>query len=437
LIDADNKLGVHRNQQNQLVINDKWSQYIYSNVMGSSLNSIHLVDIYRNMLGAKSPLLAETENNASSNHITIHPFASHKRKMWTPYKWSELIYHILRKNPETRINIVGGHSDRDFVDLILKSKSLDNFKSQIRSFVGIYDIEQSHHLVANSNLLICHDSMVSHLAALSATPTIVLSLGTVRPDETTPYNQNVLNMASTRKCFPCNLNTQCELQPCHNDLSVQAIYKVTQMVIEGSPINEITIKESISPFEIDKIKIMTPSFENSSLDLIEISNTTDTITSYFKNIYNMVWNYYMRNEEKSIQSMNLSDDDTSRLITYSEGVQTLFELYGFGMKFSKTICEEKDKNKSSITKIQENVDRIAEIDKLINITKSTYPHLSPIIDFFSVIKANSIGTNIFDVAQDNLLAYYEAQCITQIIFDLIEQTMGPQLSNNEGKSHDI
>lgn len=424
LIPAKHKLGVQRNSQNQVVINDKWSQYIYSNVMGSNLNKFHLVDIYKTMLGAKKSNLEKVTNHtAKENMITIHPFASDKKKMWSHTKWSEFIYHLIKTNPKIHVNIVGGKNDKDDCLQITSSQNLTNYKSKISEFVGSYDIEQTFELVSSSALLICHDSMVSHLAALNHIPTVVLSLGTVRPDETTPYNPNVLNLASTRKCFPCQPTTSCQLLPCHNDLSVQAVHKVVQMIVDGEQLNSESLKKNISPFEIDKLIVCANHFTENSLEVIEISASQPTLSLYFKNIYKMIWSYYLRGDEIDTPHLDLSNDDLGSLFNLLSGIENLFELYNFGMKFSKQISDEKSPSKANISKIQAQVDKLTEIDNLIGLTKNTYPKLAPIIDYFTVIKANSMSENIFDIAQDNLLAYYEAQSITKIVYDLVETTL--------------
>ena len=55
LLKAKYHMGLMRNTRNEISINDKWSQYIYSTVMSSTNNPFSLVDIYRHILGAQQP----------------------------------------------------------------------------------------------------------------------------------------------------------------------------------------------------------------------------------------------------------------------------------------------------------------------------------------------------------------------------------------------
>ena len=53
LIKSQLTLGMSRNNKSEIVINDRWSQYVYSNVMNSFDTPFNLVDIYRYILGCQ------------------------------------------------------------------------------------------------------------------------------------------------------------------------------------------------------------------------------------------------------------------------------------------------------------------------------------------------------------------------------------------------
>ena len=82
--------------------------------------------------------------------------------------------------------------------------------------------------------------MVGHLAALFNTPSLTISLGSVRPQETTPYHQNAYNIAPKTKCFPCFPSDACAGFQCHHDIPHQAISGSIKMLIAK---NELSIAE--------------------------------------------------------------------------------------------------------------------------------------------------------------------------------------------------
>ena len=111
LIKADYKLGVHYDNFSNMIVKDHWSQFVYSNVLGSNLNPFSLVDLYANIICIDKSSLIPVANKGKGKRILIHPFASLSRKRWKPSKWAELIYKLLKDNPELVIDIAGGKED--------------------------------------------------------------------------------------------------------------------------------------------------------------------------------------------------------------------------------------------------------------------------------------------------------------------------------------
>lgn len=428
LVKAKFKMGLRRNEQNQIAIDDKWSQYIYASVMNSPLNPFNLVDIYKFIMGAKTyePEYLET---VRENVIVVHPFASAKKKRWGSNKWVDLIYKVLKDNPDYTIKVVGAKSDEKDASLIIDSPALSTFNDRLISHVGQFSIEQTYKAVEKAKLLICHDSMVSHLAAVSQTPTIVMSMGTVRPSETTPYQANVLNIAPRRGCFPCAMDTACDLLPCHKDISHQLVAQLTKAILEERTIDTEFFKNEVSPFHLNNASIFAPHFSETGLELIDITMAPHTAEDVFKTFYRIMWAFYIRNVDAAFPFPELGKEALSVLAEHQKGCGYIYELYSFGMKYSNAILEEAKKENPKIPKIQENINKLSEIDELCAVTKKTYPLLKPIVDFFFVNKANAIGNNIIDITQSNLLSFYDGQNLIKILYDLIEKMTGPSIKN--------
>jgi ADP-heptose:LPS heptosyltransferase len=424
------KMGLYRNERAQVGINDKWSQYIYSNVMESSNCPINIVDIFKGILGAKDTFATDFKT-PQNKVITIHPFASHERKMWDATKWSQLIEKILLSDKEIEINLVGAPNDSSLAKEILDAPILKIFNKRILNVVGKNSVEDTFNMLSESQLFIGHDSMVSHLAGILRMPSVVLSLGTVKPHETTPYNDRVINLSPKIKCFPCQLETTCELLPCHKSLNTNSVMAVVSLTLQGKEITTNNLLELTTPLELDSVKVSRASFDEAGLSLTEVTKNNTNTSDTFKSIYRLIWNYYLRDIELGCETPNVSAETEKMLVHHLEGTKHLYELYNHGFQFCNQILDESEKDSPSVPVIQERVAKLGEIDSLIMTTKNAFPHLAPLADFFFVHKANATGNNIIEITNSNLLAFHEATSLTAIVNDLLTKTVGPQVSQNE------
>ncbi len=424
------KMGLYRNEKAQVGIDDKWSQYVYSNVMESTHCPINLVDVFKGILGAKETFATDFKT-PKNKVVTLHPFASHKRKMWDASKWSQLIEKILQSDKEIEINIVGAPNEASKAEQIINAPILKIFNKRILNVVGKNSVEDTFNMLSESQLFIGHDSMVSHLAGILRMPSIVLSLGTVKPHETTPYNDRVINLSPKIKCFPCQLQTSCELLPCHKSLNLNTVMSVISLSLTGQDINTKNLLQLSTPLELDSVRIIKASFDEGGLALTEITENLTNTADTFKSYYRLLWNYYFRGIELASKIPKVSKDTENILLHHLEGTKHLFEVYSHGFQFCNQILDESEKDSPSVPVIQERVNKLSEIDSLVSTTKNAFPHLAPIADFFFVHKANAPGNNIIEITNSNMLAFHEATNLVAIVNDLLTKTVGPQLSNNE------
>jgi len=106
-----------------------------------------------------------------------------------------------------------------------------------------------------------------------------------------------------------------------------------------------------------------------------------------------------------------------------KGMQNLYELCEFGKKYSQYILEEISSKATDITKIKSYSSKIDEIDQLQTLVKSTFPLLSPIIDYFTLVKSNLAGENIVELTESSYLAFQDNANFCRIMYELIEQTL--------------
>lgn len=435
LISCKHQMGLSRSYKNEVVINDKWSQYTYSSVMNTSNNPFSLVDIYRYIIGSNQAFkLNSSDEDHNVNNIVIHPFASTKKKKWGANKWSELIYKLAQDNSEFNFTIVGGAADLEEAKRIVEIPSLKPFNERIVLKIN-EQISDVYKTLMNSKLFIGHDSMVSHLACETVTPSIIISLGTVRPNETTPYHENVINIIPKNSCFPCKVSDKCDLLPCHNSINFQTVSTIANGMIKKQEIDNSFLNKNLSPYQYDLLRIYKSEFYEDGISFKEISNNHHNLQDTFREYYKIIWQFYLRGEEVQSSLPDITIETAKKLAPYVEGANYLFELYNFGLKYSNQIVEECKSTIPSADNIKSNINKLAEIDQLCSVTKDKYPLLKDLVDFFYVSKANPVGDSILDISKHNLVSYHDASNLTSVLNDFIQSTLKPfNLQNHDKRS---
>jgi ADP-heptose:LPS heptosyltransferase len=429
LINCKLRLGLYRNTLSEISVNDNWSKYVYSNVLGSNNNPFCLVDLYRYILGGQDVLtLDEDPTVIRKKQIILHPFASSKKKRWGINKWNELIFKLAKDNPEHSLHIVGGPEDAAEAQRISNSPALKNLNGRLYIHAGTMDISGTYQILMESDLFVGHDSLVSHIAAETMTPTIVLSLGTVRPHETTAYQANVINISPRIKCFPCQIETHCQTLPCHNSISHQAVATIAHGLLNNEVIDSKFLKAKINTFQLDTVRIFSSKYQETGLVLTEISENYLSMEDVFKNFFTVIWQCYLRDTDINVALPDISENTARELYKYQDGVNYLYEIYSFGVTFSNKIIQEAEKTTPNLQAIQENITKLSELDQLCDITKKSYPMLSGFIDYFYVHKANTPGNNILEISKNNLLTYYDASNLTAVLYEFVEKSVSPYVN---------
>ncbi len=426
LIPAKHKIGSFHDFNNKIQINDKWSQILYSSVMRGSLNSYSLVDLFKNIIGIKhteSFNVTPINQNQRSNLIVLNPFASSERKTWKAEKWVEVIYKTLKENDKCTISIVGAKNEVLKSHFIIENPLLKTFSSRLINMTGKTSIEELSQFIKSARLFVGHDSMVSHLAALNNIPTLTISLGNVRPHETTPYNLNAYNIAPRTKCFPCFPSDACAYTQCHHDIPYQLVSNLIKQLMTGDSVDAAWIKNANSSFHLSSVNIYRTRFHNNQLTLDGLINDQQDSADIFRTLYRVTWSFLLNNVEEVFPFPKLTPTSHRDLLDAMTGLQHLFELSEFGQKYSRYILEEISSATPSITKIKEFSKKIDEIDHLQAMVQKTSSFLAPIIDYFTVRKGNLFGENIVKLTESSYYCFEENAQLTSIMYELIQNTI--------------
>jgi hypothetical protein len=399
-------------------------------VMNGPYCPFSLVDIYKNILGCRTdvtkdlpPSLSPIERDSTENTarvLAIHPFASSAKKKWKSSKWSEVIYKTLKDNPELNIHLFGAKSEENESKEILNTSTLKKYSSRINNHVGKLSISETYTKLGQCTHFIGHDSLLGHLAKLHQLPTLTISLGTVRPIETTPYGLNSFVLSPRTKCFPCFPTTDCSFFQCHADISYQAVGEVLNSFLKDGP-NITEICKNVSPFHLDSLDIyeFAPTAQGWFI-LDKQGDGAPIFREVVKDIFRTALSYKLEEVEENIQLAPLGLDHINRLRQISAGIEQYFELCEFGKRYSRFILTEVGKDQPSIPDIQEFGNKIDDIDRLQDLLKKTYPELTCIIDFYKVVKSNLQGDNVVEISESSYIVYNDNGILCSIIFDLIQ-----------------
>lgn len=426
LIPAVHKIGSFHDFNNKVQMNDKWSQILYSTVMRGALNPFSLVDLFKNIIGIKhtEPTHATPANLSSrQNLIVVHPFASSDRKAWKAEKWVEVIYKTFKDNDKCTITIVGAKNEMLKSHVITENPLLKQYSSRLLNVTGKTSIEELSKVIAQAKLFVGHDSMVGHLAALNNTPTLTISLGNVRPHETTPYQMNAYNLAPRTKCFPCFPSDSCAYTQCHHDIPYQLVSNIIKQLMTGTPIDAEWIKNANSSFHLSSVNFYRSRFHNGQMTLDSLIGDQQDVADIFRTLYRVTWSFVMNNVEEVFPFPKLTPSSHRDLLDAMNGLQHLFELSEFGQKYSRYILEEISSSTPSIAKIKEYSKKIDEIDHLQAMVQKTSPYLAPIIDYFTVRKGNLFGENIVKLTESSYYCFEENAQLSSVMYDLIQNTI--------------
>lgn len=424
LIPAEHKIGPFYDLNNKLQINDKWSQVLYSTVMRGSLNPYSLVDLFKNIIGIKPAEMARTQNDHErKNTIIVHPFASSERKSWKPEKWVEIIYKTLKENDKVTVMVVGAKNEVLKSQIIVENPLLKTFASRITNLTGKTSLEELSLHLRIARLFVGHDSMVGHMASLYKTPTLTISLGNVRPHETTPYHENAYNLAPRTKCFPCFPSDACAYTQCHHDIPYQVVNNVIKQLLTNGNVDSAWVKNNNSGFHLSSVNLYKAHFFNGQLMLDNLVDNQSDSSEIFKTFYRIAWSYVLNEQETNLPFPKLSNSSHADLLAALTGLQHLFELSDFGKKYSKYILEEISSPTPSIAKIKEFSKKIDEIDHLQSLVQKTSPHLAPIIDYFTVRKGNLFGENIVKLTESSYYCFEESGHLCSIMYELVQNTI--------------
>ncbi len=178
--------GYSRTADGFLAIPDDMSAYFYAQVGVNRPNRYHLAEIFATMAGVDLTPEDWQEPKGLTAHPTtpdvlIHVGASDGKKTISPIKWATIINQF-SKISEATIGLVGVASESAIAEQITASIA----EGRVQNFVGKTGLKELFSMIKKAKLVVGADSAPMHMASLTQTPCVNLSLSTVNFWETGP-----------------------------------------------------------------------------------------------------------------------------------------------------------------------------------------------------------------------------------------------------------
>lgn len=193
---------------------------------------------------------AFTASLSDTPYVVLHPCPKFRYKMWRQHAWVELAEWL----HSCGLNVIfSGGGDADELAYVAAIQSQLSFES--RNFAGQLSLAHTSALLDHATLYVGPDTVVTHMAAASGTPTLAL-FGPSNPvkwgpwpanrtEPTSPWSRvgsgrqgNVFLLQGQGSCVPCLLEG-CErnvnsVSDCLEHLEVQRVKDAVQNLLDAS-----------------------------------------------------------------------------------------------------------------------------------------------------------------------------------------------------------
>ncbi len=416
-IQAKTFCGMIRNQKAQIVVEGEWAQFLYATTLRGPHNPFHLIDCFKNMMGGtgdKSFWFQDFVKKTNGKKIAIHPFASRAKKRWGIHLWIELTQNLLTMLPDAEITVLGSADEQAESLHFEKSEILQQFQSRIFVKTGGLTLQQSFEEIHSAALFIGHDSLCAHFAAITQTPSITLALGTVRPQETSPYSPDSYTFSPDISCFPCFPATPCELLPCHQKLKIGDIAQAASFLIQHKTSWQLPNS---------KTYLETGAFREGYYHTLKLDHNDPSSGQVVRDLYFLLWGLLLANKELELPPPELSKKSAQDLQSLLHFSEILYDSVQHGQRFASEMKNLALQSPLPLPKIQTLADKILEIDRLQQVIAQESPFLSTVVDFYYVKKRNTAAGELWKLALATESIFHEQAQAVQILYELVEKVL--------------
>ncbi|MCB9024994.1 MAG: glycosyltransferase family 9 protein [Bdellovibrionaceae bacterium] len=359
-------LGYTRFSDGYLCIPDDVSAYFYAQIGIGKANRVHLTQVFAGV--AQIDLVDEDwncQNLGTENLETLAEFnlplkkfiilqvgASQEEKTYGIDKWSQVINHF-KKLSNIALVLVGSSDEKDLGEKIQQSTNGAN----IINLIGKTNLSQLSQIVRGSCLVVSGDSLLLHVASLTQTPTLCVSLAAVNFWETGPLApESRIIYGETRDDIA-------------SDRVAKEILCMTEETMSGNP---ILYRTSYGPVAFEFVNYK---FEDFSWHLIEA--------------------IYMQKPFPTICDADLA-----------HGMLRLNELAQLAIQQLDEISFEK--------KMDIQVELLSQVDTMLEIIPRLVPALAPLVSWFQTERLRIGPNSLEQVLSLTKSKFFDLKIITDL-----------------------
>lgn len=184
--------GYTRHADGFLNFADEISAYFYAQVGIGKVNRVHVADILASLLNLefteedwRAPEFEFTSLDRFAlpdNYVVVHIGASEAQKSLPAEKWAQLLSYFHQRKPQVPLVLIGAVSEKRIAETVLREVK----SPLVFDLVGRTEMHELFPLLQNAMMLVGGDSAPIHIASLTDTATLNISVGPVNFWETGP-----------------------------------------------------------------------------------------------------------------------------------------------------------------------------------------------------------------------------------------------------------
>lgn len=210
LINAKNKKGVISWKPFVSTDDELIKKFIMAN--HDSHSNIHYLDHLKKIADVDLDIKSSIKNK--NEFILFQISTSDTKKNYDILKWKSVINRVSEQFPNYLFQILCSKDDFPILKKTFNSSQL-----------VVTDFYQTYDLLKEASLLVSLDTSIKHLAALTQTPTLEISIGSSHPVKTAAYLAGNYILSADMNCRPCSHSSSCPhiRNKCQDDIKEEQI----------------------------------------------------------------------------------------------------------------------------------------------------------------------------------------------------------------------
>lgn len=370
-VNGRRKAGRINAHEGEIRLSGDWAKYLFASSQNRTQNLFNLVDMYVGMAGVPQKPVEDYLEVAADDHDKAHTLlksngykekgrliafqmgANKLHRAWPAENFVSLANQLIKRT-DVEIVLLGSEKEREIRDRFLMGADFP-----VINLIGKTGVSDLPAIIKQCDLFISNDTGPIHIASAVRTKVLGLYFSTAYFSETAPYGAGNVIAQAELPCSPCHEREMCEEMECRDYLSVEAVSRVAEMMLDG---------KNGPRFDFPNLSVYQSGFlSNGTLVYAPISSTiSDQYQSGFVN--RMMWEAVLGLEHDRffvdgfMPRMRALYGFNAKVEKYKKGLNYLKEQHSQGIKSAREITREFSRRPIDQTKILSIADQLGKIE---------------------------------------------------------------------------